>query len=200
MGKSAKNWFGHNFWLWGPIDTGSTRLNCILQDLFRDTPSDRDLRIWPYFAVFGPTLRTFLCLRGLFNVIRTEFIWYVVSFTRPERHVSGLQSTVVDSSGRSLRACKVVADVWDTKYIQPHRNERLPPPSSFKHPCLQSQVEPEEWTRMVFGRRWIRWWFLLWRRFLLRRLFLWKRGLKLPEEDGTKEKEYDGKGDSFGSR
>ena len=30
--------FGHNFWLEGPIDTRSTRLNCILQDLFRDTP------------------------------------------------------------------------------------------------------------------------------------------------------------------
>ena len=30
--------FGNNFWLWGPIDTGSAHLNCILQDLFRDTP------------------------------------------------------------------------------------------------------------------------------------------------------------------
>ena len=26
--------FGHNFWLGGPIDTRSMRLNCILQDLF----------------------------------------------------------------------------------------------------------------------------------------------------------------------
>ena len=32
--------FGHNFWLGGPFDTRSMRLNCILQDLFRDTPLD----------------------------------------------------------------------------------------------------------------------------------------------------------------
>ena len=116
-----------------------------------------------------------------------------MSLRRSGRHVSGLQVAVINSSGPSLRACKVVADVWDTKCVQPHRNERLPPSFSFKHPCLQSQVEPEEWTRMVFWRRWIRWWFLLWRRFLLRRLFLWKRWLKLREEDGKKG-EHDGDG------
>ena len=46
MGKSAKNWFGHKFWLEGPIDKiliSPTRLNYILQDLFRDTPIDH---IW----------------------------------------------------------------------------------------------------------------------------------------------------------
>ena len=32
--------FGCNFWLEGPIDLRPTRLNCILQDLFRDTPLD----------------------------------------------------------------------------------------------------------------------------------------------------------------
>ena len=50
--------FGHNFWLGGPIDTRSMRLNCILQDLFRDTPLDH---IWPaqiraqvcIFRIFG---------------------------------------------------------------------------------------------------------------------------------------------------
>ena len=36
--------FGHNFWLGGPIDLRSTRLNCILQDLFRDTPPDHTWR------------------------------------------------------------------------------------------------------------------------------------------------------------
>ena len=35
--------FGHNFRLGGPIDTRFMRLNCILQDLFRDTPLDH---IW----------------------------------------------------------------------------------------------------------------------------------------------------------
>ena len=35
--------FGHNFWLGAPVDTRSTHLNCILQDLFRDTPLDH---IW----------------------------------------------------------------------------------------------------------------------------------------------------------
>ena len=34
--------FGHNFWLGGPIDTRSIRLNCILQDLFRDYPIDHN--------------------------------------------------------------------------------------------------------------------------------------------------------------
>ena len=53
--------FGHNFWLGGPIDTMSMYLNCILQDLFRDTPLDQ---IWgaqirtqiPYFAYLGTYL------------------------------------------------------------------------------------------------------------------------------------------------
>ena len=35
--------FGPYFWLEGPTDTRSTPLNCILQDLFRDTPLDH---IW----------------------------------------------------------------------------------------------------------------------------------------------------------
>ena len=48
--------FGHNFWLEGPIDLRPKRLNCILQDLFRDTPPDHIWRaqicaqmcqIWP---------------------------------------------------------------------------------------------------------------------------------------------------------
>ena len=37
--------FGHNFWLEVPINLRPTRLNCILQDLFRDTPLDH---IWRY--------------------------------------------------------------------------------------------------------------------------------------------------------
>ena len=40
MGRSAKIWFGHNFWLEGPIDLRTMRLNYILQDLSRDTPLD----------------------------------------------------------------------------------------------------------------------------------------------------------------
>ena len=52
----SKMRFGHNFWLEGPIDLRPTRLNCILQDLFRDTPLDHIARaqictqicqIWP---------------------------------------------------------------------------------------------------------------------------------------------------------
>ena len=55
----------------GPIDTRSTRLNCILQDLSRDTPLDHIARaqiciqicifgifghIWPYLAYLGAYL------------------------------------------------------------------------------------------------------------------------------------------------
>ena len=45
--------FGHNFRLGGPIDTRLMRLNCILHDLFRDTPLDHiwhaqiRAQIWP---------------------------------------------------------------------------------------------------------------------------------------------------------
>ena len=42
-GNQPKMRFGHNFWLGGPNDKRSMRLNCILQDLFRDTPLDH---IW----------------------------------------------------------------------------------------------------------------------------------------------------------
>ena len=35
--------FGHNFWVWGPIDPRLTRLNCILQDLFRDQSTHYDI-------------------------------------------------------------------------------------------------------------------------------------------------------------
>ena len=37
--------FGHNFWLEVPINIRPTRLICILQDLFRDTPLEH---IWRY--------------------------------------------------------------------------------------------------------------------------------------------------------
>ena len=40
MGKLSKIWYGHNFWLEGPIDLRPTRLNSILQDLLRDTLLD----------------------------------------------------------------------------------------------------------------------------------------------------------------
>ena len=43
MGKSGKNEIFHNFELGGPTDTRPTHLNCILQDLFRDSPLDH---IW----------------------------------------------------------------------------------------------------------------------------------------------------------
>ena len=43
MGKSSKIWYGHNFWMEGPIDLSPTRLNSILQDLLRDTLFDH---IW----------------------------------------------------------------------------------------------------------------------------------------------------------
>ena len=47
--------FGHNFWLEGPIDLRPTRLNCILQDLFRDTPLDHIARaqICTQICIFG---------------------------------------------------------------------------------------------------------------------------------------------------
>ena len=40
--------FGHNFWLGGPIDEWSMRLNYILQDLFKEIPPDHiwALQIW----------------------------------------------------------------------------------------------------------------------------------------------------------
>ena len=45
-GNRPKNWLGHNFWLEGPIDLRPTRPNCILQDIFRDTPLDHSCRAW----------------------------------------------------------------------------------------------------------------------------------------------------------
>ena len=46
MGKSSKIWYGHNFWLEGPIDLRPTRLNSILQDFLRDTLFDHIWRAW----------------------------------------------------------------------------------------------------------------------------------------------------------
>ena len=46
--------FGHNFWLGGPIDLRSMRLNCILQDLFRDTPHNH-IQMRAY-TVYGATI------------------------------------------------------------------------------------------------------------------------------------------------
>ena len=51
-GYQPKIWFSHNFWLEGPIDLRRTRLNCIMQDLFRDTPLDH---IW------GAQIRAQIC-------------------------------------------------------------------------------------------------------------------------------------------
>ena len=51
--------YGHNFSLGGPIDLESMRLNCILQDLFRDTPLDHvwyaqiRTQIWPNTAKYA---------------------------------------------------------------------------------------------------------------------------------------------------
>ena len=55
MGKSAQNWIGHNFWLDGPIDLRTTRLNFFLQDLFRDTPLDHiwNAKICAQICIFG---------------------------------------------------------------------------------------------------------------------------------------------------
>ena len=55
--------FGHNFWLEGPIDLRPTRLNCILQDLFRDTPLDHILRA---------QICTQICIFGIFG-----HIWHI---------------------------------------------------------------------------------------------------------------------------
>ena len=60
---------GHNFLLEGPIDLIPTRLNCILQDLFRDTPLDHNA----YYAYMGVYLSasTFLC--DIFNQLASMF-------------------------------------------------------------------------------------------------------------------------------
>ena len=56
-GSQPKIWFGHNFQLEDPIDLRPTHLNCILQDLFRDTPLDHDwhaqicIFIWFYIPL-----------------------------------------------------------------------------------------------------------------------------------------------------
>ena len=63
MVKSAKIIFCHIFWLRGPIDLRSPLRNCILHDLFRDTPLNH---IWftkvctpnTVFGVFGCIWRT----------------------------------------------------------------------------------------------------------------------------------------------
>ena len=63
MGKSSKIWFGHNFWLEGPIDLRPTRLNSILQDLFRDTVLDHigPLKYVPKYAKYGK-----ICIFGAY--------------------------------------------------------------------------------------------------------------------------------------
>ena len=43
-GRCTKVCFGNNFWLGGPIDQRSTRLNCIWDDLFGDTSLDHIYR------------------------------------------------------------------------------------------------------------------------------------------------------------
>ena len=55
MGKSAQNWIGHNFWLDGPIDLRTMRLNFFLQDLIRDTPLDHiwSGKICAQICIFG---------------------------------------------------------------------------------------------------------------------------------------------------
>ena len=59
--------FGHNFCLGGPSGTRSMRLNCISQDLLRDTPLDHIwhaqicAQIWPDTAKYG--------LLGALNIV-----------------------------------------------------------------------------------------------------------------------------------
>ena len=66
---------GHNFWLDGPIDPRSTRLNCNVQNLFRDSQLDHigspkytrkipHFHIWLYFA----------CIRSA-KYGRVEYPW-----------------------------------------------------------------------------------------------------------------------------
>ena len=43
-GRRTKIWFGDNFWLRCSIHLRSAHLNCIMDDLFRDTP------YWPYLV------------------------------------------------------------------------------------------------------------------------------------------------------
>ena len=66
-----KIWFGCNFWLGGPIDARSTRLklNCILQDLSRDTPLDH---IW------RPHIRCQICriCSNMPNMLFGAHIWW----------------------------------------------------------------------------------------------------------------------------
>ena len=69
-GKSAKIWFGHNFWLKGPIDQRPTRLNCILQDLFKDTPLDH---IW------CAQICTLICIFDIYSHQPTEFSKFVTN-------------------------------------------------------------------------------------------------------------------------
>ena len=77
--------FVHNFWLEGPIDLRPTRLNCILQDLFRDTPLDH---IW------GAQIRAQICQ-----------IWP----NMPNMHIwVHIWARAIWSSGVSLkRSCKM---------------------------------------------------------------------------------------------
>ena len=85
-GWTFKLRFCHHFWLRGPIDLRSTRLNCILQDLFKDTLLDH---IWPakicvkhaYFAQYANF--RLVALRHLW-VCKFE-IWHEAWFCPTER-------------------------------------------------------------------------------------------------------------------
>ena len=84
-GNYPKMRFDHNFWLEGPIDLRPTRLNCILQDLFRDTPLDHILRA---------QICTQICIFGIFG-----HIWHIWA---------RIWAPQIWSSGVSLkRSCKM---------------------------------------------------------------------------------------------
>ena len=84
-GNRAKMILGHTFWLGTPIDIKSTHLNCILQDLFRDTPLDHILRA---------QICTQICIFGIFG-----HIWHIWA---------RIWAPQIWSSGVSLkRSCKM---------------------------------------------------------------------------------------------
>ena len=99
-GNQSKIGFGHNFWLEGPIDLRPTRLNCILQDLFRDTPLD---------LIWRAQICTQICIFGIFG-----HIWHI-------------WARQIWSSGVSLkRSCKMKFRPIDLGSIVPPSQKLWP--------------------------------------------------------------------------
>ena len=120
--------FGHNFWLVGPIDLRPMRLNCILLDLFRDTPLDH---IW------GAQIRAQICQ-----------IWP----NMPNMHIwVHIWARAIWSSGVSLkRSCKMQFRRVGLRSIGPSSQKLWPNQIFGRFPHCNYNVKLKIAARMSF--------------------------------------------------